>query len=313
MSGQRKVKAVGGALAAAAVVEASNRGVGADEPARIRSSATRMSLGDDADAFDRLLHILEPASFVDENAGRQQHKSSQTRTALLEAAIDCLAQYGYAQTTAQLIAARAELSRGAMLHHYATKRDLIESVIDYICFKRMKNFVESIRFLSDRERVEEQAGLEFYWQSFLSREFQAFLELQIAARTDEELRNFFEPKARRFDELQRQASRMVFPEYENNWEKLDIAVDFCQATMQGLVLNRNILEPRSRRLAIRRLFSAAIYAFRTGAITIDLPIEERPPIVAVKPRTARPRPAKTAPAPAELESQTIKSRRKRNA
>jgi AcrR family transcriptional regulator len=309
------VKVVGEALPEAKAREANQNQeeAGQDDAARTRGSATRMSLGEDADALDRLLHILEPASFVDENAGRQQYKSSQTRTALFEAAIDCLAQYGYAQTTAQLIAARAQLSRGAMLHHYATKRDLIESVIDYICYKRMKSFVENIRFLSERERVEEQAGLEFYWQSFLSREFQAFLELQIAARTDEELRNFFEPKARRFDELQRQASRMVFPEYENNWEKLDIAVDFCQATMQGLVLNRNILEPRSRRVAIRRLFSAAIYAFRTGAITIDLQTEERPPIVAVKPRATRPRLAKTAAEPAETDSQPIKSRRKRNA
>jgi AcrR family transcriptional regulator len=216
-----------------------------------------------------LLAQLEPASILDETAGKQQHKSSQTRVALLEAAILCLAEIGYARATTELIARRAKLSRGAMLHHYATKRDLIESVIDYICYKRMKEFVDDIRRLTDEQRIEQQAGLEIYWQSYLSLDYQAFLELQIAARTDEELRACFEPKARRFDRLRSEASRLVFPEYHDDWSKLDIATDFCQATMQGLLLNRDILEPRSRRVAVRKLFSAAIYAFRTGALALD--------------------------------------------
>ncbi len=205
-----------------------------------------------------LLAELEPAGILDETAGKQQHKSSQTRVALLEAAIQCLAEIGYARATTELIAKQAQLSRGAMLHHYATKRELIESVIDYICYKRMREFVDSIRRLTDEQRIEQQAGLEIYWQGFLSLDYQAFLELQIAARTDEELRACFEPRARRFDRLRREASRMMFPEYEGDWSKLDIAVDFCQATMQGLLLNHEILEPRSRRVAVRKLFSAAI-------------------------------------------------------
>jgi AcrR family transcriptional regulator len=216
-----------------------------------------------------LLAQLEPASILDETAGKQQQKSSQTRVALLEAAILCLAETGYARATTELIAKRAKLSRGAMLHHYATKRDLIENVIDYICYKRMKEFVENIRRLTDEQRIEQQAGLEIYWQGYLSLDYQAFLELQIAARTDEDLRACFEPRAQRFDRLRTEASRLMFPEYQDDWSKLDIAVDFCQATMQGLLLNRDIIEPRSRRVAVRKLFSAAIYAFRTGALTLD--------------------------------------------
>jgi hypothetical protein len=129
--------------------------------------------------------------------------------------------------------------------------------------------VDDIRRLTDEQRIEQQAGLEIYWQSYLSLDYQAFLELQIAARTDEELRACFEPRARRFDRLRSEASRLVFPEYHDDWSKLDIAIDFCQATMQGLLLNRDILEPRSRRVAVRKLFSAAIYAFRTGALALD--------------------------------------------
>ncbi len=243
-----------------------------------------------------LLAQLEPAGIPDATDGKQQQKSAQTRVALLEAAVLCLAEIGYARATTELIAKRAHLSRGAMLHHYATKRELIESVIDYICYKRMKEFVDSIRRLTDEQRIEQQAGLELYWQSYLSLDYQAFLELQIAARTDEELRACFEPRAQRFDRLRTEASRMVFPEYKDDWDKLDIALDFCQATMQGLLLNRDIIEPRSRRVAVRKLFSAAIYAFRTGALTLDNHPESD--IQAIdqipQPRASKPRAKKSA-------------------
>ena len=97
-------------------------------------------------------------------------------------------KYGYARTTTQLIAETAGISRGAMLHHYATKQELIASVIDYAFYKRMEGFTGRIEALTEKQRVKEHAGIELYWQSLLTREFAATLQLSVAARTDEELR-----------------------------------------------------------------------------------------------------------------------------
>src|SRR5579859_7872919 len=124
---------------------------------------------DDADG--RSLSQLEPEGLAAEGPGWQQRKSALTRTTILEAAIDCLEKYGYARTTTQLIAQTAGISRGAMLHHYATKQELIASVIDYTVYKRMESFMQRIKDLTDAERVEEQAGIELYWQSVQTREF----------------------------------------------------------------------------------------------------------------------------------------------
>ena len=77
----------------------------------------------------RVLAPLEPDGLGAEGQTWQQRKSVQTRIAILEAAIDCLQRHGYGRTTTQLIAEMAGISRGAMLHHYATKQDLIASVI----------------------------------------------------------------------------------------------------------------------------------------------------------------------------------------
>jgi len=66
------------------------------------------------------LAVLEPEGLDSHGQGWQQRKSIQTRIAILEAAIDCLERQGYARTTTQMIAQTARISRGAMLHHYAT-------------------------------------------------------------------------------------------------------------------------------------------------------------------------------------------------
>ena len=50
--------------------------------------------------------------------GWQAEKSAMTRSAILEATIQCLLELGYANTTTALIANYAGVSRGAMMHHF---------------------------------------------------------------------------------------------------------------------------------------------------------------------------------------------------
>ncbi|MBU6372883.1 MAG: TetR/AcrR family transcriptional regulator [Alphaproteobacteria bacterium] len=213
------------------------------------------------DTAERLF-ALEPAGMAAEDDGWQKRKSAQTRLAILDAAIDCLAEFGYSRTTTQLIAQKANISRGAMIHHYATKQDLIDSVIDYTFYKRLEGLSERVRQLSEYQRVVEQAGIEEYWNMLLTPAYQAYLELAIAARTDEELRATFLPKARRFDQIWGAEIAGIFPEWSDKREKLQLATDFCIAAMEGLALNRTIWEQRSRRQAVRRVVSLAILMVR---------------------------------------------------
>jgi AcrR family transcriptional regulator len=214
---------------------------------------------DDADGLS--LAKLEPEGLAAEGPGWQQRKSALTRITILEAAIDCLEKYGYARTTTQLIAQTAGISRGAMLHHYATKQELIASVIDYTVYKRMESFMQRIRDLTDEQRVQEQAGIELYWQSVLTREFSAYLELMVAARTDEELREIFLPKARHYDLVERETILRVFPEWGGN-PNYPLAMDYVIAAMGGLLLNRDIWDDRDRRVALRAFVSRSVTALR---------------------------------------------------
>lgn len=216
--------------------------------------------------MDDGLAELEPEGLATAGQGWQQRKSIQTRIAILEAAVDCLERHGYARTTTQMIAQTAEISRGAMLHHYATKQELIAAVIDYTFYKRMEQFVARIGELSEDARIREQAGIELYWQSVLSREFAAYLELSMAARTDEELREIFLPKARRFVRIEREKVLAAFPEWQDKPELYELCMDYCIAAMEGLLLNRDVWESEERKALLRALISQTILALRDGRL-----------------------------------------------
>jgi AcrR family transcriptional regulator len=211
------------------------------------------------------LSDFEPEGLGSEG-GWQQRKSAQTRVTILEAAIECLERVGYARTTTQLIAATADISRGAMLHHYATKQDLIAAVIDYIFYKRMERLAARIGALTEQERVEEHAGIEIYWQGLLTPEFTAHLELSVASRTEPELREVFLPKAIQYDAMERQQVLRVFPEWGDKPDRYALAMDFCVAAMEGLLLNRDIWNDRERRLRLRRFVSQMILMLREGRL-----------------------------------------------
>jgi AcrR family transcriptional regulator len=217
----------------------------------------------------RIPRQLEPEGLAADGQGWQQRKSAQTRVAILEAAVDCLEKYGYARTTTQMIAQTADISRGAMLHHYATKQDLIAAVIDYTFYKRIEIFTDSIAALSEVERVEELTGIELYWESLQTREWSAYLELLVASRTDAELAGIFLPKAQRYDRVEREVVLRVFPEWTDQPQAYELAMDYCIAAMEGLLLNREIWDDKKRRVMFRTFISQTLLNLRAGRVTLD--------------------------------------------
>ena len=60
---------------------------------------------------------------------RRQRYSEATRSALLNEATALFYERGFAGTALEDVAAAAEVTRGAVYHHFASKRDLFEAVI----------------------------------------------------------------------------------------------------------------------------------------------------------------------------------------
>ncbi|MGH2784640.1 MAG: TetR/AcrR family transcriptional regulator [Actinomycetota bacterium] len=117
----------------------------------------------------------------------QEERSAATRALLLDATIECLVERGYAGTTTTEIVKRAGVSRGAQVHHFPTKADLVAQAIVHLSRKRreeLRHELEASRPNGDRVSL----AVDLLAKSFSGPLFAAAMELVVAARTDAELR-----------------------------------------------------------------------------------------------------------------------------
>lgn len=117
----------------------------------------------------------------------QDERSTAMRERLLEATIGCLVDYGYAGTTVTRIAERAGVTRGAQVHHYRTKDDLVTAAVRHLAGKSAEfGWAEFARAIDGDDVV--GALLDSLWEMHKGPIFTAAVELWVAARSDDELR-----------------------------------------------------------------------------------------------------------------------------
>lgn len=66
----------------------------------------------------------------------QQDRSRVTRSALLEAAVECLVELGWSGSTVAVVAERAGVSRGAAQHHFPTREALFVAAVEHVASER---------------------------------------------------------------------------------------------------------------------------------------------------------------------------------
>jgi len=143
----------------------------------------------------------------------QQTKSENTRNTILDAAIRCFYRFGYNNTTTEKIANEAGVSRGAMLHHFPSRSDLIKAAVGHLNEKRLELFrreENTVQGGAAHTRVDE--GIDTYWAQLNTPYFVVFHELQIAARTDPELYSVLIPAIEELDRQWALTVREVFPD-----------------------------------------------------------------------------------------------------
>jgi|TARA_B110000977_G_scaffold201443_1_gene296057 AcrR family transcriptional regulator len=118
----------------------------------------------------------------------QQTKSENTRAAILEATISCFYDLGYGSTTTEKVAKRAGVSRGAMLHHFPSRLQLVREAVRYLNLKRLQLFEEqALKINEGAEHTRVSEGIDAYWEQLHAPLYTVFHELQVAARTDDDL------------------------------------------------------------------------------------------------------------------------------
>ncbi len=169
----------------------------------------------------------------------QAQKSAMTRETILDAAVACFIDLGYASTTTAKIAERAGVSRGAMLHHFPSKTSLMQAAVDHLHGRMVGLYSQYVRAIPDDLDVDERnrRGLKAYWKYLSSDQFVAYHELSVAGRTDPELQAILQATRDSFTESVYEANAQLFPEWSERGELYSLAFDLTQSLMEGMALS----------------------------------------------------------------------------
>lgn len=117
-------------------------------------------------------------------AAPKQDRSRATRQRLLQAAVACLAEHGWAGSTVSVVAERAGVSRGAAQHHFRTREDLFTAAVEYVAEERST----ALRALFPDGATDRRAVVAALVDLYTGPLFRAALHLWVAASDEDQLR-----------------------------------------------------------------------------------------------------------------------------
>ena len=187
-----------------------------------------------------------------EDISWQAQKSAMTRDRILDAAISCFINLGYTNVTTAKVASAAGVSRGAMLHHFPSKTELIQAAVEYLHDKLLEDYTERVRIIPGKlkGRKRRRAGLEAYWQHLTGDLFTAYHELCVAGRTDQELKEILERSSVEFDRHVQESNFELFNEWNDREDRFRLAMDVTKFLMEGMAVGQMVVgrEERVNRL-----------------------------------------------------------------
>jgi AcrR family transcriptional regulator len=170
--------------------------------------------------------------------GPNAERRAATRAKIMEAAVRCLAEFGYAATSTPLVARLAKVSRGSLLHQFPTKADLMLGVAEYAAAARGATvFQELTPYPEGPDRF--LHGVDAVWASLHTPAAIALMEVTIAARSDPELAQRYPIFAGDLEERlhrarMRMADNLGVPE---RLEEIEAMAHLTRVALNGLAMD----------------------------------------------------------------------------
>ncbi len=176
----------------------------------------------------------------------QAERRDATRTALLDAAMECLVEEGYANTTTRRIAERAGVTPGALQHHFASKAELLSEAVRHIRSKFSQKMLSQGPPDAPSADARSEQLLDRMWEVHRGPMFYAYIELLVAARTDPELRATLADVQHEVASLNAVAAPILFPELAEEAGFVEL-INTGQAAIRGLALLAFVDEAEAER------------------------------------------------------------------
>lgn len=168
----------------------------------------------------------------------REQRTSDSRQQILDAAVDCLVESGYAHTTTLTIQARAGVSRGRLLHHFPSKETLLVAAAQHLAATRFASEGLAVAELPAAEEDPDariDRVVDEMWSTYRQPYFWASVELWTAARTDPALAAALLPAERRLGAAIRQTVDGVFEHYLES-ENYPTVREILLTSMRGVAM-----------------------------------------------------------------------------
>ena len=174
--------------------------------------------------------------------GPKQARSRATRRRILDAAVGCLVERGYAGSSTTAICQRAGVSQGALFKHFVSKIDLLGTATRHLFAGMIEDYRRAFgRLVGQGPGDRLGAAIGLLRRTFAEPRLQAAFELDVAARTNADLRAAIEPVLRAHRDDLRAVARELFPAEAARSARFDAVVDVVLDAMQGAALGSLVL------------------------------------------------------------------------
>ncbi|WP_412539169.1 TetR/AcrR family transcriptional regulator [Longispora sp. K20-0274] len=198
---------------------------------------------------------------------REQERSRTTRLRLMRATAECLVELGWSGTTTTAVSERAGVSRGAQLHHYPTRAELVVAAVEHVAVARTEELLRTADTLP-RDGRRTLAVLELLAELYTGPLFEAAVELWVAARTDSQLHAVVMPLE---DRLGREGYRLALELLGVDDARPEIrdAVGATLDLVRGFGLANLLSDDRTRRSRLLRQWAAMLDTVLAEPAAVD--------------------------------------------
>lgn len=197
----------------------------------------------------------------------QEQRSARTRRLVCQAVLNTLVDYGWEGVSTTVVARRAKVSRGALVHQYPTRDDMLVAAQKYLVDRWRKGYPFNTG--PDYVRLSIEEMIDAMWALFfLDKWFPAGMELLLNTNKDSAL-------APRLNEVfetwvaERDMAVMTILGIEPGNRRMNELVQLTLATLRGVALYSNYLDDpdyASRHIELwKKLARDAVVEMQHGA------------------------------------------------
>lgn len=180
------------------------------------------------------------------NPTRKELQADAARKNICDAVVLCLDRHGYADTSINRIQELADVSRGALTHHFPSKQDLVAETANRLLRRAVKALDRrrSPAAISAKQSAETDVDvIETYlfgtWKQVVdTKEGRALVEILMATRTDPELHRQLADQLVEWDRRISESIATLFVSTSGDEEDVKIVWSICRTFLRGLIIQQ---------------------------------------------------------------------------